>query len=80
MVLLNCRQAWSYQFSAEAVAMILSDVFDRFSQDSPRSVMAQAVLENALNPAIMDQLFSSKMSRKTSRQTLGFQILKGCLR
>ena len=58
MVLLNCRQAWSYQFSAEAVAMILSDVFDRFSQDSPRSVMAQAVLENALNPAIMDQLFS----------------------
>jgi hypothetical protein len=57
MVLLNCRQAWSYQFSVEAVAMILSDVFERFSQDSPHSVMAQAVLENVLNPAIMDQLF-----------------------
>jgi len=37
--------------------MILSDVFERISQNSPRSVMAQAVLENALNPAIMDQLF-----------------------
>jgi hypothetical protein len=27
--------------------MIISDVFERFSQDSPLSVMAQAVLENA---------------------------------
>jgi hypothetical protein len=52
MVLLNYRQPWSYQFSAGAAAMILSDVFERFSQDSPLSVMAQAVLENALNPAI----------------------------
>jgi hypothetical protein len=37
--------------------MILSDVFERFAQDAPLSVMAQAVMENALNPRILDQLF-----------------------
>jgi hypothetical protein len=37
--------------------MILSDVFERFSQDAPLSVMAQGVMENALNPQILDQLF-----------------------
>jgi len=37
--------------------MIFSDVFERFSQDSPLSVMAQGVMENALNPQILDELF-----------------------
>src|SRR5512135_3286327 len=37
--------------------MILGDVFERFAQDSPLSVMAQGILENALNPQILDQLF-----------------------
>ena len=37
--------------------MILSDVFERFAQDAPLSVMAQGVMENALNPRILDQLF-----------------------
>src|SRR4028118_1554223 len=37
--------------------MILSDVFERFSQDSPLSVMAQGIMGNALNPQILDQLF-----------------------
>lgn len=37
--------------------MILSDVFERFSQDSPLSVMAQGIMENALSPQIVDQLF-----------------------
>ena len=36
--------------------MILSDVFERFSQDAPLSVMAQAIMENALTPQILDQL------------------------
>ena len=37
--------------------MILSDVFERFSQDAPLSVMAQGIMENALNSEILDQLF-----------------------
>ena len=31
--------------------MILGDVFERFSQDAPLSVMAQGIMENALNPS-----------------------------
>ena len=41
MNLLSCRQIRSYRFSAEATAMILSDVFERFAQDSPLTVMAR---------------------------------------
>jgi hypothetical protein len=41
MSLLSCHQIRSYRFSAEAAAMILSDVFERFSRDSPLSVMAE---------------------------------------
>jgi IS4 transposase len=37
--------------------MILGDVFERFSQDSPLSVMAQGIMENALSPQFLDQLF-----------------------
>ena len=37
--------------------MILNDVFERFTQDAPLSVMAQGIMENALNPQILDQLF-----------------------
>ena len=40
--------------------MILSDVFERFSQDSPSSVMAQGVMENALNPQVLDELFEGE--------------------
>ncbi len=37
--------------------MILSDIFERFVQDSPLTVMTQAILENALPPATVDELF-----------------------
>src|ERR671910_520455 len=37
--------------------MILSDVFERFAQDAPLAVMAQGVMENALNPQML--LFST---------------------
>ena len=37
--------------------MILGEVFERFALDSPLSVMAQGVLENALSPKVVDQLF-----------------------
>ena len=57
---LNCHQIRSYQPSAEAAAMILSDVFERFAQDAPLSVMAQGVMENALNPQMLDLLFEGR--------------------
>ena len=50
--------------------MILSDIFERFSQDSPLSVMAQAVMENALNPQILDQLFESVAQKQFTHKLL----------
>src|SRR5512143_3553648 len=70
MDLLSCRQIRSYRFSAEAAAMILSDVFERFSQDSPLSVMAQGVMENALNPQILDELFEDVAEKQFTNKLL----------
>jgi IS4 transposase len=50
--------------------MILSDVFERFAQDSPLSVMAQGVLENALSPRVVDQLFDDVAERQYTRKLL----------
>jgi IS4 transposase len=50
--------------------MILSDIFERFSQDAPLSVMAQAVMENALNPQIVDELFESVAQRQFTNKLL----------
>ncbi|HMB03003.1 MAG TPA: transposase, partial [Isosphaeraceae bacterium] len=70
MNLLSCRQIRSYRFSAEAAAMILGDVFERFAQDSPLSVMAQGILENALNPQILDQLFDDVAEKPFTNKLL----------
>jgi hypothetical protein len=70
MNLLSCRQIRSYRFSAEAAAMILSDVFERFSQDAPLSVMAQAIMENALNPQFLDQVFEDFAERQFTNKLL----------
>jgi IS4 transposase len=70
MNLLNCRQIRSYQFSAEAAAMILNDVFERFAQDAPLSVMAQGIMENALNPQILDQLFEDVAQKQFTHKLL----------
>src|SRR5215210_7941318 len=70
MRLLNCRHPWSYPPSREAAAMILSDVFERFVHACPIPVMAQAVLENALNPQIVDQLFEDVAERQYTRKLL----------
>jgi hypothetical protein len=37
--------------------MLLATVFDRFVQESPLTVMARALLEHALQPDLMDELF-----------------------
>jgi IS4 transposase len=55
--------------------MILSDIFERFARDSPLSVMAQGVLENALSPRIVDQLFEDVAERQYTRKLLFSSIV-----
>jgi len=50
--------------------MILSDVFQRFVQESPVTVMTQAILENALPPATIDQLFEDHADWQYTRKLL----------
>jgi IS4 transposase len=50
--------------------MILGDVFERFVQDSPLSVMARGVMENALNPTVVDRLFEDVAERQYTRKLL----------
>jgi IS4 transposase len=50
--------------------MILSEVFERFVQESPVSVMAQALLENALPPRTVDALFEEVAERQYTRNLL----------
>src|SRR5512135_1045035 len=50
--------------------MILSDVFERFSRDAPLSVMAQGVMENALSPQILDQLFEDVAEKQFTHKLL----------
>ena len=54
--------------------MILSDVFERFAQDAPLSVMAQGIMENVLNPQILDQLFED-VARKQFTHKLLFSTI-----
>ncbi len=50
--------------------MILGEVFERFAQESPLTVMAQGILENALNPAIVDRLFEEVAEVQFTRKLL----------
>jgi IS4 transposase len=50
--------------------MILSEVFERFAEESPVSVMARAVLENALTPTAVDRLFEEVAQRQYTRDLL----------
>jgi hypothetical protein len=50
--------------------MILSAVFERFVEESPVSVMARAVLENALSPTAVDALFEDVAERQYTRALL----------
>jgi hypothetical protein len=55
--------------------MILGEVFERFAQDSPLSVMAQGVLQNALSPRVVDQLFEDVAERQYTRKLLFSSIV-----
>jgi hypothetical protein len=50
--------------------MIMSDVFQRFVEDSPISVMAQALMENALPPSGVDSLFEQHAQLQYTRDLL----------
>src|SRR5512135_1361415 len=50
--------------------MILGDVFQRFVEDSPVSVMTQASLENALPPSVVDDLFERQAHLQSTRELL----------
>src|SRR3954451_16232420 len=50
--------------------MVLSDVFERFGQDAPLAVMAQGIMENALNPRIVDQLFEDVAQKQFTHKLL----------
>ena len=55
--------------------MILGEVFERFARDSPLTVMARGVMENALNPTVVDQLFQDVAERQYTRKILFSSIV-----
>jgi hypothetical protein len=50
--------------------MIFSEVFERFVEDSPITVMTQAILEDALPPSIVDRLFEDHAELQYTRKRL----------
>src|SRR4051812_32139211 len=50
--------------------MIHSDVFERFVEDSPVSVMVQTLMENALSPTTVDTLFERHAELQYTRELL----------
>jgi IS4 transposase len=50
--------------------MIPTEIFDRFAQGDHIPVMAQAVIENALSPRIVDQLFEETADTQYTRELL----------
>ena len=55
--------------------MILGDVFERFAQDSPLSVMARGVMENALGPTLVDELFEHVADKQYTKRLLFSSIV-----
>ena len=50
--------------------MLLNDVFERFVQDSPVSVMVRGLLENTLSPRFLDELFANAAELQYTRTLL----------
>jgi hypothetical protein len=55
--------------------MILGDVFERFAQDAPLSVMARGVMENALGPKLVDELFEHVADKQYTKRLLFSSIV-----
>ena len=56
--------------------VVHSDVFERFTQGDTIPVMTQAVMENALSPRIIDQLFEDVTERQYTRDLLFSSIVE----
>src|SRR5919199_1853188 len=50
--------------------MVLDDIFERFAQQSPVTVMVRAALEHALSPQAIDALFERTAQRQYTRTSL----------
>lgn len=50
--------------------MVLDDIFERFAQQSPVTVMARAALEHTLSPQAIDALFEQTAERQYTRTLL----------
>ena len=50
--------------------MIHTEVFQRFAEDSPVSVMTQALLENVLSPTTVNSLFEQHSESQYTREVL----------
>ena len=70
MSVLSYRFPRSYQLRMEAALMLLNDVFERFVQDSPVSVMVRGLLENTLSPRFLDELFEDVAELQYTRNLL----------
>jgi IS4 transposase len=55
--------------------MVLDDVFERFAEQSPVTVMARAALEHALSPRAIDALFEDLAERQYTRKLLFSQVV-----
>ena len=55
--------------------MILGEVFERFAQKTPLTVMARGLLENVLNPTVVDQLFEDVAERQYTKKLLFSSIV-----
>ena len=56
--------------------MIHSEVFERFAQGDTIPLMAQSLMENALCPRVLDQLFEDIAERQYTRQLLFSSIVE----
>jgi IS4 transposase len=56
--------------------VIHSEIFERFTQGDTIPVMAQALMENALNPRFLDQLFEDVAERQYTREILFSSIVE----
>src|SRR5881227_2116932 len=56
-------------------AMVLDDIFERFAEQSPVTVMARAALEHALAPEAIDALFEQAAERQYTRTLLFSSVL-----
>src|SRR3954464_9871285 len=50
--------------------MVLDDIFERFAEQTPVTVMARAALEHALDPSAIDALFEQVAQRQYTRTLL----------